>query len=206
MRNLVLILFVLAPLSAQAAISEGEARDVIRLFEGEITAPVREIFGAQFTFTMGDPWITAQPVVAASAERTGPGEREWDVSFFGPGVRHPKLTRDAFILLLCHELGHHFGGVPRKQLGPDSPATAGKDRWASAEGQSDFYATAVCAKRIFALTPAAFFDSFSYPSEIVNYCASGRPSRSAQLDCARAVIAGHPQRTPPEQLRPRRGG
>jgi hypothetical protein len=170
----------LAP-PALAAVAEGAARDVIRILETEVVGPVHEAFGATFTFTMGDPWITAQPVVAAAADRSATA---WDVSFFGPGLRHPRLTRDAFALLLCHELGHHFGGEPRKRLGPE-----GKPRWAAAEGQADFYATAVCTKRFFALAPAGFFDSFGYPSEVVDYCAQGSPRRSATLDCARSVLA-----------------
>jgi Zn-dependent protease with chaperone function len=28
-------------------------------------------------------------------------------------ARHPQMTRDGFLLLVCHELGHHLGGAPK---------------------------------------------------------------------------------------------
>ncbi len=55
---------------------------------------------------------------------------------------------DAATLILCHEVGHVLGGGPfkRKEVGPNDPPLP----WASAEGQADYFATAKCAKRVFA--------------------------------------------------------
>jgi hypothetical protein len=46
------------------------------------------------------------------------------------------MTDDALVLILCHEMGHFLGGAP---LGGSGLA---------AEGQSDFFATNVCLKRL----------------------------------------------------------
>ncbi|MCF2910466.1 hypothetical protein L1285_19330 [Pseudoalteromonas sp. DL2-H2.2] len=63
----------------------------------------------------------------------------WIVSMFGGLARAPEVTEDGFALVVCHELGHHLGGFPFKGT-----------RWASSEGQSDYFASHACAKQIWA--------------------------------------------------------
>ncbi|RYZ67283.1 MAG: hypothetical protein EOP05_17930 [Proteobacteria bacterium] len=63
----------------------------------------------------------------------------WLVSLYGGLARQPGMTRDAFALVACHEVGHHLGGAPNAIL---SPLTN--------EGQADYYATLKCARRFFA--------------------------------------------------------
>ncbi|MDB2447495.1 hypothetical protein N9W79_02590 [bacterium] len=63
-------------------------------------------------------------------------DHHWIVSMFGGLARRPEVTPDGFMLVVCHELGHHLAGFP-----------FAKD-WASNEGQSDFFATQVCAKNM----------------------------------------------------------
>lgn len=53
-------------------------------------------------------------------------------------IENKKMTKDAFRLILCHEFGHYFGGAPKKN----------NQHWASSEGQSDYYATSKCIKRM----------------------------------------------------------
>ncbi len=60
-------------------------------------------------------------------------------------LNHPLMTPDAINLVICHELGHFFAGSPKKNRGRSS-----KKSWASAEGQSDFYASAYCMKKLMA--------------------------------------------------------
>ena len=49
--------------------------------------------------------------VNAYADRKG---KIYSVIMFGGMARHKDLTPDAFRLVLCHELGHHLGGAPKK--------------------------------------------------------------------------------------------
>ena len=58
-------------------------------------------------------------------------------------ARHPELTEDGFVLILCHELGHHLGGFAIG--GGGSPIGGGG---IANEGQSDYYATHVCSRRL----------------------------------------------------------
>lgn len=80
------------------------------------------------------------PTVNASAIRVG---NDVVINMFGGMARHPQITIDGFALVACHEFGHHVGGAP---LGTDDN---GKEGWASAEGQSDYYAAAKCMKKLF---------------------------------------------------------
>jgi hypothetical protein len=59
-------------------------------------------------------------------------------------ARHPLMTRDGFLLLVCHEIGHHLGGAPKILRG-----NSGLKSWSSAEGQADYYATSKCLPLFF---------------------------------------------------------
>lgn len=73
--------------------------------------------------------------VNAYASRQG---STYTVAMFGGLARHKEISPDGFALVVCHELGHHIGGAPRYS-----------GEWASSEGQSDYWATKNCAKKIF---------------------------------------------------------
>ncbi len=64
----------------------------------------------------------------------------WSVSFYGGLARRDELTRDGFQLVVCHELGHHFGGFP----------FYASMKWAAAEGEADYFAAQTCSKLIWA--------------------------------------------------------
>lgn len=59
------------------------------------------------------------------------------VSMFGGFARYGEMNYASFLGVVCHEIGHHIGGRPRY----------GDTRWASCEGQSDYWGTS-CLKRL----------------------------------------------------------
>lgn len=61
------------------------------------------------------------------------------INITGGLARHPLMNQEAFTLLLCHELGHQFGGAPKKFRGRSDLRS-----WSSAEGQADYYAVTRC--------------------------------------------------------------
>jgi hypothetical protein len=73
-------------------------------------------------------------------------ESKWIIKLFGGYYRNYSMTDDAFAGIVCHELGHHLGGAPFK------PTKQGI-RWASSEGQADYWASAVCLKKYFETYP-----------------------------------------------------
>ncbi len=62
--------------------------------------------------------------------------RFWTINMYGGLARHPDVTDDGFALVVCHELGHHLGGTPSRS-------------WASNEGQSDYFASLKCFRKVF---------------------------------------------------------
>jgi hypothetical protein len=75
--------------------------------------------------------------VNAYAQRSG---STWMVSMFGGLARHELVTDDGFMLVVCHELGHHIGGAPKKG--------SWSSVWASNEGQADYFGAMKCARRV----------------------------------------------------------
>ena len=74
----------------------------------------------------------------ASAKRLKFGDTVASLDVFGALYRNNYITNDSFLLVLCHELGHHLAGEPIK---------AGSLS-ASAEGQADYFATHLCMPKI----------------------------------------------------------
>ncbi len=66
------------------------------------------------------------------------------INVYGGMARHQEMTLDGLYLIYCHELGHYLGGAPKAFRGRSS-----KRGWSSAEGQSDYFATSKCLKKLF---------------------------------------------------------
>lgn len=75
--------------------------------------------------------------VNASARRFYP---LFSLTIMGGLARHHLVTKDALMLTLCHEMGHLLGSAPRK--------SNIVNKWASVEGQSDYFTTLKCARRV----------------------------------------------------------
>lgn len=103
-----------------------------------------------------------------------------EVYMFGGLARHPKVTEDGFMLVICHETGHHLGGAPRKG-----------DRWASNEGQSDYYATLKCAREIWKDEDnAAVVAKMEIPETVTATCQKAFDSATDIAICQRAAMGG----------------
>lgn len=68
-------------------------------------------------------------------------EKFWQIFMFGGLARHPFITEDGLMMVVCHEMGHHLGGAPKffVQNGVS---------WATNEGQADYFAALKCMKRV----------------------------------------------------------
>ena len=76
------------------------------------------------------------PIVNAVAIRAG-----WSlfIELNGGLARRPEVSSDGFTMVICHELGHFLAGLPYR---------TGSEAWASSEGQSDYFATLACARKL----------------------------------------------------------
>lgn len=116
--------------------------------------------------------------VNAFAERS---DRNWMITIFGGLARHKAITVDGLSLVLCHELGHHLGGHPKKTT----------NRWSSAEGQADYYSTAKCLRRFWQNeNNILVMQNKKVPEIVVQECAITFSSQQDQALCQRMNLAG----------------
>lgn len=118
--------------------------------------------------------------VNAYAKRDTPAV--WTVQMFGGLARHPEITTDGFSLVLCHELGHHIGGAPKKKntMNP----------WAGSEGQSDYWATLKCLRRVWINdNNANAVKNLQAPAYLVAACKKSFTRDDVNI-CIRAGMAG----------------
>jgi hypothetical protein len=112
----------------------------------------------------------------------------WKVAMFGGLARSPETTQDGFEAVICHEVGHHLGGAVKY------PASG--NEWASNEGQSDYFATSKCLKKVFAAdltkTVALYNKLDLTADELIakKACDSVYASESEAAICLRSALAG----------------
>jgi len=96
----------------------------------EVYKPILE--GHDANFMIDRYW--SNDTINAFAFQNG---TDWHIAMYGGLARHEETTLDGFTLVACHELGHHVGGFP-------------KIDWASNEGQSDYYGSLKCLRKVWA--------------------------------------------------------
>lgn len=104
------------------------------------------------------------------------------IQVYGGLARHRRITQDGLTGVLCHELGHHLGGYPKKT----------GNRWSSAEGQADYYTTMKCLRRIWERTNnLAVTAHLLIPLTLRSECARTYATAEGRALCHRMGMAGH---------------
>jgi hypothetical protein len=117
--------------------------------------------------------------VNANATRLG----GWIVNMYGGLARHQTITEDGFALVLCHELGHQLGGAPK--------VSNFLNKWASNEGQSDYFATTKCLRKTFLNdNNPALVKKMVVPKTLSDACAKAWPNKDDKAICIRNGMAG----------------
>ncbi len=118
--------------------------------------------------------------VNASAQRTLFGT--WKVNMYGGLARHPLTTDDGFALVVCHELGHHLAGTPTNSW---------PNNWASVEGQSDYFATLKCFRRLFENdNNEQIVAKMNAPQTVVDKCNANFTLPNDRALCVRSAMGG----------------
>ena len=161
---------------ALGGISEAEFNAVITKIE-TIYAPLASRMGGNLKIAR--KWSDA--TVNANATRIG----GWNVNMYGGLARHQTITADGFALVLCHEIGHHMGGAPKVS------GMLGLNRWASNEGQSDYFATLKCLRNTFLNdNNGLMVKKLKAPATLVAACAKAWPNKDDKAICVRSGMAG----------------
>jgi hypothetical protein len=117
----------------------------------------------------------------AATRKSEMGEARWIVSVPGTLAGLPYMTEDSFLLVVCHELGHHLGGTP-KFVNIGYP-------WMSSEGQADYFASR-CFKRIRSSEPnSEFIKTVQISSSMVEKCERAFSNLPDQALCIRTLKA-----------------
>jgi hypothetical protein len=124
-------------------------------------------------------WISDwnSDVVNASAGDLGGKKRK--MSLYGGLFR--RVSAEAYMFVVCHELGHILAGAPYHARFENL----------SAEGQADYYAANVCLPLIYKdQDNVAFMKRQSLPIRIKKRCDSNWRSREDSAICQRSILAG----------------
>jgi hypothetical protein len=140
-----------------------------------VYSPIIKGMGA--TLKMNNDWKST--TVNASAQQYG---SVWQVNMFGGLARHRLTTNDGFMMVVCHELGHHIGGAPRYDKNTD---------WASNEGQADYFAGLKCMRRVLQNEDnITVVSAMTIDAEATKQCQSIYKSASEVALCQRIAMAG----------------
>ncbi len=156
-------------------ISEAEVQHMIFRVEKAMSPIVKDVLGKKLI--INNKW--AEPTVDANATRDE--NLNPVININGGLARHPQMTRDGLMLLICHEVGHHLGGAPKSFRG--NTTIRG---WSSAEGAADYFATTKCLPRVF----GDGLETKSIDLEIDTINLKSAFTKCREDLCARIILAG----------------
>lgn len=147
----------------------------------DVTSIYNPIFENDFNATLKVERNWEDGTVNAYAHRRG---GSWNIAMFGGLARHETITPDGFALVVCHEIGHHIGGAPKKGGWFSS--------WATNEGQADYFATLKCLRKYFKKMndTEEVLAKLEVPQAVVDACSREFASKEEQMICQRGSMAG----------------
>jgi hypothetical protein len=169
-------LFISVGDKSAAGITEEDFHSAIDMADA-IYRPIIEEMGKELVINRN--WTDG--TVNAYAQQSG---NTWFVSMFGGLARHETITKDGFMLVVCHELGHHLGGAPKKK-------TFWSSSWASNEGQADYWGNLKCMRKILEKEDnLAVIKNMEIPEVVQTQCAEQFEHEKEQAICIRTAMAG----------------
>lgn len=155
-------------------ITEAEFNDMLSRIETVMSGDVAERGGK---LVIHRYWQSEE--VNAYADRNGD---EYLLEMHGGLARHPLMTPEAYVTIACHELGHHIGGAPHFAYFGDSMSN---------EGQSDYFASLKCFRRLFTLEENQAWAATAQIHPLAeSECNLRHTTEAEQLSCKRVVMAG----------------
>lgn len=121
--------------------------------------------------------------VNASANRSG---NTYTINMYGGLARHPNMNKDGFMLVACHEIGHHLGGAPK------IASWWGASDWATNEGGADYFASLRCLRYMFHdADNATFVQTENVDPTLKTKCEEIYDSQPEENLCMRIGMAGY---------------
>ena len=146
----------------------------------KVYSPIAKSYGASIDAER----LWESETVNAGTIRRDNGKK-WVLRLYGGFARHPHISQDGYMLVICHEIGHHIGGAPKKYY-PDRGTI-----WASTEGQSDYFATLKCLRKVFARdNNQEIIRTREIPDSIRSECQLSFTTDGERALCVRTGLAG----------------
>lgn len=131
------------PILSFGQMSENTFNKIVHILKDVYTPLVKKQLHQDFILVAD--WQNDEANAFARVERQDPEDENSAlirvVKLYGGLARHPLMTPEAFLTVACHEVGHHLAGAPEVDFMNESKI--------SAEGQSDYFATSKCLRRIY---------------------------------------------------------
>lgn len=156
-------------------ISQSDWDSVLDKIES-IYVPYLQPAGIEFKVTRkwDDPTVNAHP------RREG---NVWTIDMYGGYAQAASATKDALAMLACHEVAHHLGGGAFFYPTPYE--------WASAEGQSDYWASLKCLRTYFQDEDnIKELEGKTFPESLSEACKASWEDPQDQAICIRSSLAG----------------
>ncbi|NQZ00648.1 MAG: hypothetical protein HRT45_08270 [Bdellovibrionales bacterium] len=156
-------------------VTEADFNDVLDDIEAYYTGVVADLGGS---LTVNRLWTNE--TVNASAQRRG---STYIINMYGGLARHPAITIDGFMLVACHEMGHHLAGAPK--------VSGWFNTWASNEGQSDYYSSLRCLRWMLEDEDnAQWIEDNGVDAYAMEKCQEVYSTQEEENLCARIAMAG----------------
>lgn len=143
-------------LNSKAGIDESTFNQIIAA--GEDSYAKAEAVQRKEKLVINRKW--SERIINANVNRDKKYEGTVEINMYGGLARRQEITPASFAIVLCHELGHAYAGVPYVYTPTEL----------SAEGMSDWYSTRHCLKRIWERVPKLQQLAASYEPFIEENC------------------------------------
>jgi hypothetical protein len=159
----------------QGGVTEADFNDVLDDIETFYSVVVEDLGGS---LTVNRLWTNE--TVNASAQRR---DSSYIINMYGGLARHPQITKDGFMLVACHEMGHHPAGAPK--------ISGWFNTWASNEGQSDYYSSLRCLRWMLEHQDNALWvEENTVDPYAMEKCQEVYSTQEEENLCARIAMAG----------------
>jgi len=143
----------------------------------QVYTPIVKAHGGKLNFK--NLWTDS--TVNSSAEQHG---KDWVINAYGGLARHSMMTKDGMMMVFCHEMGHHLGGAPLY-------SSIFGTNWAATEGQSDYFATMKCWRKITANDDnISIVAGMTIPQTVADKCAQNHADNGEVALCKRSAMVG----------------
>lgn len=137
----------------------------------KVYKPIAEIDGHSIKFR----WLLDKPTRNITGNLEG---ETWLITIYGGLLFHPKMTYEAFRVIMCHEIGHIIGGEPTFHEPPSSNS-----------GQPDYYATMICMKLLLEDKDNSNFANEKVDKVLQERCAKTFSDKKDHFLCIRSGMA-----------------